>query len=250
VLKYIVAYARAFLLLAHTALHMTGLFIHSLFYRGDKDLIGFRYRKLWAKRALKILGIKIIEDQIYQHDGVALYISNHRTLTDPIIQMAYFDSYVIAKSDVGGLPIIGAGAKMTGLILVDRSNTKSRLWARQKTEELLSQGKSVLVYAEGTTTVERNTGVFKIGTFKAATSVGVPVVPIAIEYRDSKDYWLADKLNDQMIGQVGTGSTHVKIYIGKSLSSDNPKNLLSETQSWIDESLATMQKDWSRVFQA
>jgi len=86
---------------------MTGLFIHSLFYRGDKDLIGFRYRKLWAKRALKILGIKIIEDQIYQHDGVALYISNHRTLTDPIIQMAYFDSYVIAKSDVGGLPIIG-----------------------------------------------------------------------------------------------------------------------------------------------
>jgi len=86
----------------------------------------------------------------------------------------------------------------------------------------------VLVYAEGTTTVERNTGVFKIGTFKAATTLGVPVVPIAIEYRDSKDYWLADKLSDQMIGQVGTGSTHVKIYIGKSLSSDNPKNLLSE----------------------
>jgi len=249
VLKYIVAYARAFLLLAHTALHMTGLFVHSFFYRGDKDLIGFRYRKLWARRALKILGIKIIEDQVLHHDGVALYISNHRTLTDPIVQMASFDSYVIAKSDVGGLPIIGAGAKMTGLILVDRSNIKSRLWARQKTEELLAQGKSVLVYAEGTTTVERKTGQFKIGTFKAASSLGVPVVPVAIEYRDPKDYWLVDKLSEQMIGQVGTGSTHAKIHIGEALFSTDPNNLLSQTQSWIDASLETMQKDWSRVFQ-
>ena len=116
------AYARAVLLLMHTALHMTALFIHALYYRGDKELNGFRYRRLWAKRALKILAIKVVEEQVHQHDGVALYISNHRTLTDPIIQLAYFDSYVIAKSDVGGLPIIGAGAKMTGLILVDRAN--------------------------------------------------------------------------------------------------------------------------------
>ena len=247
-LKYIVAYARAALLLVHTALHMTGLFVHALFYRGDKDLIGFRYRRLWAKRALKILGIKIVEDRINHHDGVALYISNHRTLTDPIIQMAYFDSYVIAKSDVGGLPIIGAGARMTGIILVDRNNRRSRLWARQKTEELLASGKSVLVYAEGTTTVERSTGTFKIGTFKAASTHKVPVVPIAIEYRDAKDYWFVDKLSDQMIGQVGTGSTHVKIHIGEALSEDNPQDLLNQTQSWIDDSLASMQHGWSSIF--
>lgn len=247
-LKYLVAYARAILLLVHTALHMTALYIHALFYRGDKDLIGFRYRRLWARRALTVLGIRIIEEQVYQHDGVALYISNHRTLTDPIIQMAYFDSYVIAKNDVGGLPIIGAGAKMTGLILVDRSNTESRHWALQKTEELLASGKSVLVYAEGTTTVEHKTGRFKIGTFKAAATLDVPVVPIAIEYRDSKDYWLADKLSTQMIGQVGTGSTHSKIHIGKAISDGNPQRLLNQTQAWIDESLAAMQQDWSRVF--
>ncbi len=247
-LKYIVAYARAILLLGHTALHMLALFIHALFYRGDRDLLGFRYRRLWARRALVILGIKIIDEQVYRHDGVALYISNHRTLTDPIIQVAYFDSYVIAKSDVGGLPIIGAGAKMTGVILVDRENSKSRLWARQKTEELLAVGKSVLVYAEGTTTVEPNSGPFKIGTFKAAASLGVPVIPCAIDYRDAKDYWLVDKLSDQMIGQVGIGSTYTKIHIGEPISHDNPQELLSQTQTWIDKSLASMQKGWSRVF--
>ena len=247
-LKYIVAYSRAVLLLVHPALHMTALYVHALFYRGDKDLIGFRYRRLWAQRALKILGIKVVEEQVHQHDGGALYISNHRTLTDPIIQLGYFDSYVIAKSDVGGLPIIGAGARMTGLILVDRANSDSRQSALKKIEELLASGKSVLVYAEGTTTVERKTGQFKIGTFKAAATLGVPVVPIAIEYRDSKDYWLADKLSVQMIGQVGAGPTHTKLHIGKAISDDDPQGLLNRTQTWIDASLADMQKDWSRVF--
>ncbi len=246
--KYILAYTRAVLLLIHTALHMTGLFIHSLFYRGDKDIIGFRYRKLWARRACRILGIVIEEQQVQSHQGVGLYISNHRTLTDPIVQMAFFDSYVIAKSDVGSLPIIGKGAKMTGLILVDRANSKSRLWARQKTEELLKEGKSVLVYAEGTTTVEPTTGTFKIGTFKAAANHHIPVIPIAIDYRDTKDYWVAETLSEQMIGQVGAFRTYVKLRIGQPIIQSTPTELLSKSQQWIDTALLDMQKGWSRVF--
>ena len=247
-IKYLLTYTRAILLLVHTALHITGLFVHSMFYRGDKDLIGFRYRRLWAKRACGILGIKIEEQQVQNDLGVGLYISNHRTLTDPIIQMAIFDSYVIAKSDVGSIPIIGKGAKMTGLILVDRANSKSRLWARQKTEELLKEGKSVLVYAEGTTTVAAKTGQFKIGTFKAAANHGVPVIPVAIDYRDHKDYWEAESLSKQMIGQVGALSTFVKVRIGKQIFASTPADLLSETQTWIDQALLDMQKGWSRVF--
>ncbi len=248
-MKYFIAITRGLLLLVHTALHMTALAIHAFFYSGERDELGFRYRRLWAKRALRILGIKVEAISINNiADNNVLYVSNHRTLTDPIVQIAYFDSYIIAKSEVGSIPIIGKGAEMTGIIFVDRSKINSRLAARNKTKELLSQGKSVLVYAEGTTTVEKTTGIFKIGTFKAASELGVRVIPIAIEYRDAKDYWSESSLARQMINQVGVWRSYVKMNIGAPIYDEVPKESLKKVQGWIDNQLINMQKGWSKVF--
>ncbi len=247
-MKYVVAYVRAGLLMVHTGLHMAGLFIHSILSRGDKVALGFKYRRLWGRRAYKLLGIKIINEPSIYQGPPALFISNHRTLTDPIVQVAFIDSYIIAKSEVGHIPVVGKGAEMTGIIFVDRTSLKSRNGARLKTEDLLISGKSVLVYPEGTTTIERKSGRFKIGTFRVAAEHNIPVVPMAIEYRDSKDYWLNDSLTKQMIDQVGPPSSYVKIRIGPPLQSDDATTLLKMTQEWIDNSLAEMQEGWSRVF--
>ena len=161
----------------HTAIHMLGLFVHSLFFKGDQVDLGFRYRKLWGRRASKLLGVEMVDVRGEYKGGPALFISNHRTLTDPIIQVAYINSYIIAKSDVGHIPIVGKGAEMTGIIFVDRDSLKSRHGARKKTEELLLQGKSVLVYPEGTTTTDQKSGLFKLGTFRVAAEHGIPIIP-------------------------------------------------------------------------
>ena len=97
-------------------------------------------------------------------------------MTDPIIQTAYFDSYILAKQEVGDIPVIGRGAQMTGIVLVKREKMSSRLAAINTTKELMSSGKSILVYAEGTTGLQQHSDPFKIGTFKAAVECGIPVV--------------------------------------------------------------------------
>lgn len=247
-MKYILSILRGLLLLLHTAIHMLGLAIHSFWFNGDPDELGFRYRRLWAKRALKLLGIRIDELNVMSVAQNVLYVSNHRTLTDPIVQAAVFDGYIIAKSEVGAIPIIGKGAAMTGIILVDRDKLNSRLAARNKTKELLANGKSVLVYAEGTTTTERTAGAFKIGTFKAAAELGIDVMPIAIDYRDPKDYWSESSLATQMINQVGVLRSYVKMSMGSVINNDNPKELMTQTKAWIDEELLRLQEGWTKVF--
>ncbi len=227
---------------------MSVLAVHAAFTRDDEDRLGFRYRRLWARRSTRLLGIQVVEQLGVDYSGTALYVSNHRTLTDPIVQAGYFDSYIIAKNDVGSIPIIGKGAEMTGIILVDRGQMSSRLAARTQTKELLATERSILVYAEGTTTTDRHTSAFKIGTFKAAVEAGVPVVPLAIEYRDKKDYWLEESMMKQMVNQIGQGKTYVKVRIGEPIHSDQPDELMTLTKQWIDKNLLEMQTDWSQVF--
>jgi 1-acyl-sn-glycerol-3-phosphate acyltransferase len=226
---------------------MTRLAIISAVTTSSPEL-GFKFRKKWGRATTRILGIRIEELIAIQTNEPVLYVSNHRSMTDPMVQTAVFDSYIIAKNEVGSIPIIGKGAEMTGIVLVKREHLRSRREAQDKTKTLLNEGKSVLVYAEGTTGVEKTTIPFKIGTFKAASELGIPVVPIAIEYRDTKDMWTHGSLVAQLIRQVGQPRTYVKMRMGEPIKHDNAEHLLTLTQSWIDLQLVEMQKDWSKAF--
>lgn len=246
--QYIIAISRALVMSANTLTLMTRLAVKSIITNEDKVDLGFAYRRKWGRSSSRILGIRIEELKTIDVSQTVLYVSNHRTMTDPIVQTGIFDSYIIAKNEVSSIPIIGKGAAMTGIVLVQREEMKSRMNARNKTKDLLKEGKSVLVYAEGTTGVKPNTDPFKIGTFKAAAELNIPVVPIAIEYRDPKDYWNGGSLPSQLIRQVGHPNTYVKMRMGQPIQSTNPQVLLESTQSWIDEQLAQMQQGWSRMF--
>jgi lyso-ornithine lipid O-acyltransferase len=246
-MRYPRAIIRAIILSLNAAGLMIRLSMHSIIV-GKSDALGFKYRRKFARAGVRILGIKIVEIDVYQPDVTVLYVSNHRTLTDPIIQASFFDSYIIAKNEVGSIPILGKGAEMTGIILVKREKLKSRLEARNQTKELLISGKSVLVYAEGTTGINRISDPFKIGTFKAAAELGIPVVPIAIDYRDPKDYWQKSSMAEQVINQIGAPSTYVKMKMGKAIYAESAQELMNESKEWIDQQLLLMQKDWSTMF--
>lgn len=246
-MNYVIAFSRSLILVLNTMGLMTRLAIVSM-VKGQSDRLGFKYRSKFGKASIKILGIKMEEVEAYQPSETVLYISNHRTMTDPLIQTAYFESYILAKEEVGDIPVLGKGAEMTGIVLVKREKTSSRLAALRTTKELLASGRSLLVYAEGTTGLKEHSDPFKIGTFKAAVECGVPVVPIAIEYRDPKDFWKNTSMAVQLIGQIGAPRTYVKMKMGEPITHDDPTELLKQTQQWIDRELSIMQEGWSNVF--
>jgi len=243
----ILAFSKAIRILLGTGYEIVYLTLNSLI-RGETTARNFYHRRRWARRTNRISGIIVDEVQGSIDIPTALVVSNHRTMLDPAVQCAYFDTHIIAKASVGEIPMIGKGAAMTGIVLVKRDKMRSRLAARDMTKTLLSEGKSVLVYAEGTTGTERKTGRMKVGTFAVAAELGVPVIPVAIEYPERKDYWFDGSMGEQIIRQVGAGKTHVKLRIGKPIHSDDSKTLLAAAQAWIDEQLIEMQAGWSKVF--
>ena len=246
-MKYLLLVIRVTLVSLTTSFLICGLWIHSLFV-ADKERIGFFYRRIWARCSCAILGMKVEVKKHPDKKERGLYVSNHRSLTDPIVQIMFFDAYIIAKAEVNHIPIIGKGASMTGIVFVDRARINSRVAARVKTNELLESGMNVLVYPEGTTTVGIGTEVFRRGTFNAAKDASAPVIPVAIEYRDEKDFWHSGGMATQLIRQIGSWRTHVRISIGEAYVESNVETSISIAREWIDQELVDLQSSWSRVF--
>jgi len=246
-MKYILGSIRVVLILINTAVQV-GILLVDGWINGASIERRFMHRRRWAKRSLALLGIKVDSFTGSVPNQPGLIISNHRTLLDPVIQFAYMDSYVIAKAEIANLPMISQGARLTGIIFVKREKLRSRYAARQKTEEFLKSGYNVLVYAEGTTTTDRTTGKFKIGTFAIAAEHHIPVIPVAIEYPKTKDYWFEPSMAKQIFGQIGAWSTHVKLHISEPIKNTDAEQLMTAVQDEIDQNLAKMQEGWSEIF--
>src|SRR6187397_2343018 len=74
------------------------LVINSL--KGKDIERGFRFRRKFCRKAVSILNVW------YQHSGsfnggVCLYVSNHRSMLDPLIQLGYIDAFIVSKAEVG-----------------------------------------------------------------------------------------------------------------------------------------------------
>ena len=246
-MKYLLGSIRVVLILINTAFQISRLVVDEWINGRTVDR-SFKHRRRWARSCCWLLGIRVDEVTGSPDVPYGLVISNHRTLLDPVIQAAYLDAYIIAKAEVGNLPIISLGAKKTGIIFVKRDKLRSRIAARDKTQEVLLSGSSVLVYAEGTTGTNQTTDKFKVGTFGIAAEHDLPVIPVAIDYPQQKDYWFKTSMSKQIFGQIGAWSTHVKLRILPSIKGSEAKSLMKEVRTSIDKNLLEMQEGWTQIF--
>ncbi len=247
-MKSIVAYFRALLVLIITAGHIVILLITNIFTRSPQ--VGFWFRRSWARWTAFIIGVKLEINKNDLDNRPAIYLSNHRSMIDPVIQARYINAHIIAKNEVSHIPVINKGAQLTGIIFVKRDKLSSRLAARNETERLLLAGHSVLVYAEGTTGTNQTTIDFKPGTLSIAAKYNIPVIPVAIEYKEPLDFWYSGGLRSQMIRQVGKRTTMAKMSILAPIIHSDQKILLEQVKSAIDTEMLVLQKNWSQVFEA
>jgi 1-acyl-sn-glycerol-3-phosphate acyltransferase len=163
-------------------------------------------------------------------------ISNHRSYIDPVITLREAKAFPVAKAEVSKWPLIGWGAKFTGIIFVKRESRDSRRGAIQAIEEALDEQLPVLIYPEGTTTGEPGTLPFKMGAFRVAARKGVPVIPCAIDYPNPRDYWIGDDTFVRHFFETFSRlKTRVVVRYGPPIYGDDPKELAKEARAWIDE---------------
>jgi lyso-ornithine lipid O-acyltransferase len=223
------------------AYYLSRLLIISLI-TGKNEHRSFRFRKKFCLSSLRILGIDY-QKQGTPFPGVCLYVSNHRSMLDPLIELSWIDTYILSKAEVGDYPLLGRGAKETGVVFVDRENHKSRRNALNAIESLLKSNCSVMIYPEGTTHTENLTGEFRKGAIELAFDLGVPIVPVMIEYPDNSYYWSHEKLMAYFVRIFRpAGKIIVKGKIDGPINSVNRKDIVSQTQKAINEMIIEARK--------
>jgi 1-acyl-sn-glycerol-3-phosphate acyltransferase len=211
--------------------YLSGLLLSSWIF-GETEERGFKYRRAFTKGVMRVLGVRLtVKGRPASH--AALYAGNHRSLLDPMIQLHYIDAYVVAKAEISKYPLVGKGATETGVVFVKRENTQSRQSTRDTIKNLLQSGKSVLIYPEGTTSNVPTTQEFKPGSFEIAAELGVPVVPVMIDYADHNHYWQDIPMLPFFMRKFASKRIIARLSIGEPVFSRDPVELMTKTREWI-----------------
>jgi 1-acyl-sn-glycerol-3-phosphate acyltransferase len=221
--------------------------VYSISKWGGKDKVatGLRARRRWAHGMLRILRFKVQWEGDIPEGETCLFVGNHRSSLDPIIIMSKVIVYPVSRADVRHWPIVGKGSEITGVIFVDKANRASRTRTKELILNTLNDGNSVLIFPEGRTNVDPTTTTFQKGAFDQAAAGGFRVVPFMIEYKDKEDNWdHTDSFAVHFIKRFGKRRTHIRIIFGEPLRSDNAWTLLRGAQSWIDDRIAEVRREW------
>jgi 1-acyl-sn-glycerol-3-phosphate acyltransferase len=119
----------------------------------------------------------------------ALVVANHVSYLDPVALLPMCPAIPVAKGEVMSWPIVGPIGAALGTVFVSRSDPMGRVRTLRRIHDLLASGTPVLNFPEGTTTKGVHVAPFWRGSFGIAQRLGVPVVPVAIRYRDPEMAW-------------------------------------------------------------
>ena len=213
-----------------------------LFLSGKNKQRGFSIRRSFCRSATKALGIKV-KLLGEEKKGPCLYISNHRSLLDPLIELGFIDTFILSKAEVKDYPLIGSGAQRTGVLFVERSSEESRKAAIQSIERLFIAGSPVLIYPEGTTNDADLTAEFRKGTFELASRLDIPVIPVMIEYSNATYYYTTGSLMDYFHRIFSKPAKHdVILQIGDPVLANDKEDLVVQTKKTIDQMIIEARK--------
>ena len=138
--------------------------------------------RLWARLILRTTGVRVTVGGL---DAIALprscvFASNHQSIYDIPVAFASLPAQVriVAKASLGRIPFLGWHLRRTGHVLIDRSRPGAGVV--KKMARLVEEGHSLIVFPEGTRSVDGAVARFKGGPFAIAVDAGIPIVPISI----------------------------------------------------------------------
>lgn len=168
---------------------------------GIAALTGTGYRAVshLSRAMLKVLGIRlsVVDMRTAPATQGELLVVNHISWLDPLAVAAALPCELLAKSEVGGWPLISTVARSSGTIFIDRSRPFTLPATVREIADSLQAGRTVAAFPEGTTWCGRSRGPFRPAVFQAAIDANVPVVPVALSFfEDGKPSSLAAFVGD------------------------------------------------------
>jgi 1-acyl-sn-glycerol-3-phosphate acyltransferase len=141
------------------------------------------HARLWARMALALAGVRVtVEGAELLPPGPVIFMSNHQSSFDILSLLAAMPRrfYWIAKKELFDIPVFGTSMRRGGYIPLDRSHGRQALKSMGNAAGIIKEGKSVVIFPEGTRSNDGHLLPFKRGGFILARMAGVPVVPVTI----------------------------------------------------------------------
>jgi 1-acyl-sn-glycerol-3-phosphate acyltransferase len=149
--------------------------------------IGLLYRvAMWITNAgVRAAGIRI---EISGLENIpagrsCIFMSNHVSNLDPpvLIPLLPGRSSVLLKKELMNIPILGRAMRMAKFVPVERGSRRDSAKASvEAAADALRSGLHILVYPEGTRSLDGRLSTFKKGPFFLAEETQAPIVPIAL----------------------------------------------------------------------
>jgi 1-acyl-sn-glycerol-3-phosphate acyltransferase len=204
------------------------------FFDKNGRLVHLHLAVPWAKVFLKGCGIKVNVTGLKNIDPSVphIYMTNHQSLLDIFALLAAIpvDFKFIVKQELMRIPILAFGMKRAGYIGIERSNPRKAVKSIAAAARKIKNGASVVIFPEGTRSLDGKLQPFKRGGFNLALKSGCDIIPVAI----SNSYRFAPK-----------GSFKIKrgafdIHFGKPLSVKGyTKKNMGELMDRVSEAISS-----------
>ncbi len=140
--------------------------------------------RLWGRSILFASRIKVTVRGISHIDPSKsyIYMSNHQSNFDIPVLLAFLKVQFrwLAKAELFRIPLFGFAMKRSGYISIDRSDRRAAYASLKRAADTIRNGVSVIIFPEGTRSLDGNIRPFKKGGFALAVDSGVPIVPVIL----------------------------------------------------------------------
>lgn len=192
--------------------------------------VGWPRLIIWGARTLVGIDYRVIGAHNLPDQPVVL-LSKHQSTWETLFYPAYLPRELcyVFKRELLWVPFFGWGIGLLGMIHIDRrrGNDASEQVARQGARKL-AEGRSIIIFPEGTRTRAGSKGRYKSGGARLAVRTGAVVIPIAV---NSGEAWPRRKL----VLRPGL----ITVSIGPAIGSagKSAEQLIDEVEEWIESEM-------------
>jgi len=140
--------------------------------------------RIWSRTLLAATGARVTYHGL-EHTRACnpcVFIVNHQSMIDvwTMLSIVPPNTRFVAKQELFRIPIFGWALTATGCVSIDRGNRTKAIRSLRVAAQRIHDGRSVVLYPEGSRSRDGRLGPFKKGAFHLAVQAAVPVVPVAI----------------------------------------------------------------------
>lgn len=140
----------------------------------------------WSKQLFGLLAIRLDVPQAPELvPGGTMIVLNHVSWLDIFVLDAVLPVTFVAKSEIGGWPLVGTLVTRAGTLYIERGSKSAARLTSERVAQALREGVPIAIFPEGTTTHGESVQRFHAALFQPAVDTGSTILPVALRYGDA-----------------------------------------------------------------